>query len=326
MRRSLRRPSSPSASDSPATSSGTGTDRSRMRLARAPWPFGASGGSPWSRRKLGFRNGERGYCDCVGELMASCSFVCCLSSLSSSPRLAERVWCIRQGSHSVRCWRIGINVNEMRVRRTVEEQLTRSFFPPLPRAKAKNSPPPFWMTVPSWLRPIATGISGSRPSLTTSPLWIFLVYSPGYAAKKVVKHHGRVSITPPRPLATPPALDFVPELDVLFHFRPVATDSSSILVGTCLGATVILFKEDEPGKKGPTTTRIFKLELRPKHRRFNQFQDPDFRPGRPMPWCFQPSTPPDGRRLSLHIDNLPYTACRRLMRRSEGRPGWRWGK
>lgn len=222
--------------------------------------------------------------------------------------------------------RIGINVNEMRVRRTVEEQLTRSFFPPLPRAKAKNSPPPFWMTVPSWLRPIATGISGSRPSLTTSPLWIFLVYSPGYAAKKVVKHHGRVSITPPRPLATPPALDFVPELDVLFHFRPVATDSSSILVGTCLGATVILFKEDEPGKKGPTTTRIFKLELRPKHRRFNQFQDPDFCPGRPMPWCFQPSTPPDGRRLSLHIDNLPYTACRRLMRRSEGRPGWRWGK
>lgn len=79
--------------------------------------------------------------------------------------------------------------------------------------------------------------------------------------EEVVEHHGRVSITPPRPLATPRALDCVPELDMLFHCRPVATDSSLMwnLVGTCLGA--ILFKEDEPEKKVPTETRIFKLEL-----------------------------------------------------------------
>lgn len=104
----------------------------------------------WRQRGLALKQEEAGVPERGARILRLCwrahgGLLFCVLLVVVVVVVAERVWCIRQGSHSVRCWRIGINVNGMRVRRTVEEQLTRSFFLPLPRAKAKNSPPPFWM-------------------------------------------------------------------------------------------------------------------------------------------------------------------------------------
>lgn len=93
----------------------------------------------------------------------------------------------------------------MRVQRTMEEQLTRSlFFSSSLVPKLKSSPSAILdETVPSWLRPIATGISGSRPGLLDLDDIAIVDFPVCLRSEEVVKHHGRVSTTPPRPLATP---------------------------------------------------------------------------------------------------------------------------